>query len=171
MGSSYSTDLKSAKAFGKGDWKKVIELETEALPHETHKQFRYSMIGIAYENLSDLDKAKENYSFAISLDGRCIQALEGLARVYAKEQNHDLAYQYVMKGLHLSSNEEYKVSRVAKYLVAVLIKILRPSRSFSGIYQETMNIDQSRNHWAEWALKYKEWYESKNEKSNVEALH
>ncbi len=171
MGASYKTDLQSAKAFGKGDWNRVIEIETAALPCETHKQFRYSMIGMAYENLGDLKNAKENYGLAISLDERCIQAFEGLSRVYAKEKNHDLAYQYILKGLHLSNNDEFKVPKIIKYLMAVLIKLLRPSRSFEKILNETINMDQSRNTWIKWALKYKEWYESNNDPSNYESLH
>ena len=86
MATSYRADLQSAKAFGNGDWKRVIEIETEALQFESNNQFRYAMIGMAYENQGDLEKAKENYGKDVSIDARCIQALEGLARIYAKEK-------------------------------------------------------------------------------------
>ena len=171
MAASYKTDLRSARAFGSGDWDKVIEIETEALEHETHKQYRYSVIGMAYENQGNLDKAKENYAQAISIDDRCVQALEGLAGIYAKENNHDLAYQYVLRGLHLSDNDDFKVPGVMKYLAAILIKIFRPTRPFSEIYEETQQMDQSRNRWVEWALKYKEWYEKKNGPSSYESIN
>jgi tetratricopeptide (TPR) repeat protein len=171
MSTSYKTDLQSARAFGSGDWKKVIEIETNALSNETHKQFRYSMIGMAYENLEDIENAKKNYGLAISHDEKCIQALEGLARVYAKENNHDLAYQYVLKGLHLSTDDDYQVSKVVKYTLAIIIKLFRPSRPFSKVLKQAQDMDQSRNKWVEWALKYKEWYESNNEASSYESIH
>jgi len=171
MSVSYKTDLQIARAVGKGDWKKVIEIETSALSKEAHKQFRYSMIGIAYENLEDIENAKKNYGLAISQDERCIQALEGLARVYVKENNHDLAYQYVLKGLHLSTDDDYRISKVVKYILAIIIKHFRPSRPFSMVLNQANEMDQPRDKWIEWALKYKEWYESNNEPSKYESLH
>ncbi|ODB86159.1 hypothetical protein A3195_10965 [Candidatus Thiodiazotropha endoloripes] len=171
MSASFKSDLQSARAFGKGEWKKVIEIETVALSKETHKQFRYAKIGMAYENLEDIKNAKKNYGLAISHDERCIQALEGLARVYVKENNHDLAYQYVLKGLHLSRDDDYRVSKVVKYILAIIIKLFRPSRPFSKVLKEAKDMDQSRNKWIDWALKYKEWYESNNEPSKYESLH
>ncbi len=171
MSHSYKTDLQSARAFGRGDWKKVIEIETNALPNETHKQFRYSMIGMAYEKQEDIENAKKNYGLAISHDERCIQALEGLARVYANENNHDLAYQYVLKGLHLSIDDDYQVSKAVKYILAIVIKLFRPSRPFSKVLKQAKDMDQSRTKWTEWALKYKAWYESNNKPSNYESTH
>jgi len=47
-------DAQVARAFGKGDWKKVIELESAALDKEEHKQFSYAMIGMAYENMNEV---------------------------------------------------------------------------------------------------------------------
>lgn len=152
-----------ARAFGRRDWRKVIELETKALAGEEHKQYSYAMIGMAYENLSEYESAKENYAKALDIDQCLQQSLEGLSRVYYKEQNYDNAYYYVQKGLYSAEEIDFSIPKFLKILVAVILKIMRPSRPFDEIRRETNNMDQSRNKWKKWALEFKEWYEKNSQ--------
>jgi len=160
-----------ARAFGRGDWRKVIELEEASLNGEEHKQFSYAMIGNAYENLSEYKSAKENYAKALEIDECCQQALEGLSRIYYNEQNYDNAYYYVQKGLYSVKETDYSVSKCVKIAIAVIIKVIRPSRSFKKIRNETDNMDQSRNKWKKWALEFKEWYENNNKHNEKQKIH
>ena len=164
-------EIAMARAVGRGDWKRVIELGNEALKTSELKQYDYSMIGYAYEQLKDFAHAKEYYGQAISIDAYNEQALEGLARVYALEKNYDLAYQYVLKGLYQTKSEEFKVPGFLKLLIAVVIKVIRPSRSFKDIRMETEEMDKTRSKWVEWAEGYKDWYESNFQNTDKPQIH
>ncbi len=164
-------DLAVARAFGRGEWEKVIELVKERLDDEEHKQFSYSMIGVAYENMEDYRSAKKYYALAIGLDECCEQALEGLARVYVSEKNYDLAYHYVLQGLNKTKSEDYKVPKVIKFMLAVVLKVLRPSRPFSDLKKQMENVGQSRNNWVKWAQEYKNWYEANNQDATKNQIH
>ena len=153
-------DIALARAFSRGDWQTVIELKTASLTEEEHKQFSYAMIGNAYENLSKYKSAKDNYAKALEIDECCQQALEGLSRIYYNEKNYDNAYYYVQKALDSVKEIDYSVPKFLKIIIAVVIKVIRPSRSFKEIRNETYSMDQSRNKWKKWALEFKEWYES-----------
>ena len=164
-------DAEVARALGRGDWRKVIELESAALDEEEYKQFSYAMIGMAYENLPELDNAKLNYAKAIEIDERCQQALEGLSRLYFNEKNYDIAYYYAHKGLHAAEEFDYSVPRYAKIVISVIIKILRPSRPYKEIRAETQEMDQSRNKWKKWATEFTEWYEQSNKQNEKPKVH
>ena len=155
-------DTEVARAFGRGDWRKVIELERAAIDKEEHKQFSYAMIGMAYENLTELENAKENYAKALEFDKCCQHALEGLSRIYFNDKNYDIAYQYALKGLHSVEEIDYSIPRFIKILIAIIVKIFRPSRTFKEIRAETQDMDQSRNKWKKWATEFTEWYEQSN---------
>jgi tetratricopeptide (TPR) repeat protein len=150
----------SAKAVGRGDWHKVIELESEALSTETDQQeYRYSMIGFAYNRLKEYPQAKANLAKALAYDPFCEMALQELAEIYVEEKNYEMGYQYVLKGLNSVNEIDYTAPKFMKTLMAVLLKMFRPSRSYAEIRAETEEMDQSRNQWVNWANKYKKWYE------------
>ncbi len=164
-------DITIARAFGRGDWRKVIELEAAALDEEEHKQFRYAMIGSAYENLNEYGSAKDNYAKALEIDECCQHALEGLSRVYFNEKDYENAYYYVKKGLYSVEEIDYSVPKFIKILIAVVVKIFRPSRPFNKIVSESRDMDQSRNKWKKWALEFKGWYEQKNNITERPKVH
>ncbi len=138
----------------------MIEIEQDALLEGELKQYSYAMIGYAYEELKDHESAKENYALALSHDQCCEIAIEGLSRVYAADKDYDVAYEYVIKGLYQVKDEDFSVSPFLKTIMAFILKVLRPSKSYRKIRAETEQMDQSRNRWVAWATKYKEWYES-----------
>jgi tetratricopeptide (TPR) repeat protein len=164
-------DTAIARAFGRGDWRKVIELETASLNEEEHKQFSYAMIGMAYENLSEYDNAKQNYAKALEHDQVCEQALEGLSRIYYNEKDYNLTYHYVLKGLHSVKETNYSVPKFIKIMIAIIIKIIRPRRPFKEILNEAYDMDQTRNKWIKWATEFKEWYEENIDDGNKNKLH
>ncbi len=162
----------SAKAVGRGDWHKVIELETEALSIETDQQeYRYSMIGYAYHRLKEYRLAKYNFAKALAHDPCCEMALQELAEVYVEEKNHEMGYQYVLKGLNNVKEFDYTVPKHIKTIIAVMLKIFRPSRSYNEIREETEGMDQSRNEWVAWANEYKIWYEENYGKEGSPLVH
>ena len=162
----------SAKAAGRGDWKKVIELEEESLSHDPKgKEFHYAMIGYAYQNLGETKLAKQQFSKALKYDSCCQMALEGLAEIYAKEKDYDLAYQYVLKGLYQVKEIDFEVSSITKTIISILIKMFRPSRPYREIRAETETMDQSRNKWKDWAEKYKAWYEDNISNQSTPNVH
>jgi len=160
-----------ARAVRRGDWHKVIELETATLEKEEHKQFSYAMIGMAYDNLKEYENAKENYAKALEHDQCCGQALEGLSRIYFNEKNYNLAYHYVLKSLHSVKETNYAIPKYLKIIMAIIIKVLRPRRPFKEILEETNDMDQSRNKWIKWATGFKNWYEENIENENKPKLH
>jgi len=164
-------DLAVARAFGRGDWRKVIELETAALSEEEHKQFSYAMIGSAYENLTEFENAKENYAKALGIDGCHQDALEGLSRIYFKEKDYDNTYYYVLKGLHSVEEIDYSIPKFVKILIAIFWKITRPTKPFKEMLEETKDIDQNRNKWIKWATEFKEWYENNIQKNEEPKIH
>ena len=152
-------DTAIAKAIGRGDWRKVIELKTASLKEEKHKQFSYAMIGMAYENLTEYENAKKKYAKALELDQCCEQALEGLSRIYFNEKDYNLAYHYVVRGLNSVKEIDYAIPEFLKILIAIIVKIIRPIRLFKQILEETKDMDQTRTKWIKWATEYKNWYE------------
>ncbi len=162
---------KSARAVGAGDWNKVIELEQEELLDDPENQHALSMIGFAYKRKGDLETAKEYYAQALAIDNRCTSALEDLARIYATEKNHDIAYDYVLKGLNLPEEVDYGVPKIVKYFLVMVLKIWRPTAPISAIYERVKKMDRGRSEWKEWAMKYKEWYEMNVGNSSESKLH
>lgn len=160
-----------SRAFGRGDWRKIIELEEAELDEAEHKQHSYIMIGFAYENLSDLENAKDNYGKALEIDECEGGALEGLARVYYKEKDYGNTYYYVIRGLHSIEEIDYSIPKFVKLLMAVIIKIFRPTRSFKSILDKTKGMDQTREKWIKWALEFKEWYEKNIETKDEPKVH
>lgn len=146
----------SAKAAGREDWHKLIELERKAMSAmPDQKDYHYSMIGFAYRRLKEHALAKENFAMALAHDPCCAMALQELAEVYVEEKNYELGYYYVLKGLNNVKEIDYVVLQWVKTLISAFIKVIRPSRPYVEIRAEAEGMDQSRNQWIDWAKKYK----------------
>lgn len=164
-------DIAMVQAFGSGDWRKVIELESAALAEVENKQFSYAMIGAAYENLSDHENAKESYAKSLEIDERCAQALEGLSRIYFNQKDYEIAYHYAKRGLYSVEEVDFSMPGFLKTALAIVVKIFRPSRPFAEIQRETQAMDQSRERWKSWALEFVEWYEKTDGQQETPKLH
>jgi len=129
------------------------------------------LIGFAYHRLKEYDLAKAYLAKALAHDPCCEMALQELAEIYVEEKNHEMGYQYVLKGLNSVKEIDYTVPKFVKTLMAVLLKVFRPSRSYAEIRAETEEMDQARNQWVTWVNKYKKWYEENYGKEDSPNVH
>ena len=91
-----------ARAFGSCDYNKVIELRKVQLNSDPTDIMALWQTAYCYEQLGENESAKKYYSETLAADSTNFGAVQGLARIYAREKNYDIAYRYVVQGLRRS---------------------------------------------------------------------
>ena len=155
----FKESISRAQAVGQGEWTQVIEMYKDILEKEDYKAPNYTMIGYAYAALEDIENAKKYYHLALEDDKNFLLALEKISVIYASENSSTLAYDYIERGL---ANSKYEIDTFTKigYLIsAILLKVLRPTKSWTKIRNESSEDMNSHREWITWALEYKNWYE------------
>ena len=156
----FSKSISLGKAFGKGEWAKVIELAEQ----EDSKIYRYTIIAYAYEKLKNITMAKKYYHLALEEDENSLNASEQLSMIYAAENNHIEAYKYVQIGLYNSKYNNNYIVKFFSFFIDILKKFLHPSYSFKNMRKATLKSNKSPNDWIRWALEYKNWHEKNIQK-------
>ena len=153
--------LKSARAFGRGDYRKVIRILEPAVEANGDDSAEIWKIAYSYMRLEEYDLAIEWGSRALALQPGDPQMLELLAACYSKQGDHDRAYQCVCRALERPSPEPMKLGwlmRAVFKLVSLHPKLRRvdPERTQRGLDK----VAQDHNDWRERAAEYKKWYEA-----------
>lgn len=153
--------LKAARAYGSGEFRKVIQLLEGTSDIEEDLQHML-MIADCHRCLGDDLTAIEWGTRALALFPEETHVLELLAGCYGRTGDHDRAYQCVCAVLNLPLPEPLQLPRFLRgplrllSLVPQFKKAADPNR-MEGSFKK---FNRQRVEWREWAQGYKTWYET-----------
>lgn len=159
--------LKSARAFGRGDYREVVRILEPAVEKNGDDYFEIWKIAFSYMRLGEYKQAIEWGSRGLALEPNSPELLELLAGCYSANEDHDRAYQCVCRALEQPAPEPVKLgwlTRAIFKLVSLHPRLRRvdPERTQRGLDRVTQN----QNNWRVRAAEYKKWYEAKQGPAN-----
>lgn len=147
-------EIRVARALAIRDYRRARKHLQALLSLVGENPYTLYLIADCYERQGDLSNATAYAKEVLAIEPGHFDALKLLARIYVREGNHDLAYEYVRKGL-ANIPSPIRCDGLLFWL-----------RKFFGILPEQEHepdglsgLDRKDREWVEWARKFAECYE------------
>lgn len=161
MYSKTQLEMKAARALAIKDYRRATKHLRALLSLVGENPYTLYMIAECYEHQGDLSDATAYANEVLAIEPGHFETLKLLARIYVREGNHYLAYEYVGKGLaNIPSpiRRDGLFHRVRKFLDILPEKEQEPD----GLSR----LDRKDREWVEWARKFAERYEERLDDCN-----
>ena len=156
-----AAELKSARAFGKGDYREVIRILENAVEAHRDETTAIWKIAYSYMQLDEHDLAIEWGSRGLALEPDNPELLEILAGCYSIKGDHDRAYQCICRALEQPTRKPIELGWWERGLLRLFslhpkLRRVDPDRTQRGLNK----VAQDHNEWRGRAAEYKKWYEA-----------
>ena len=119
-------------------FEEAVRILITAITYDASKKEAYNYIGVAYEELNDMDEAIKNYSKSINIDKQYIDPQLNLANIYINQRKYDLALDYD-ESILLINPDEHKANRNRNYIISKL------KEQEELLYQYNTFFEKSKN--------------------------
>lgn len=159
---NFSKDLETAKAIGKQDWNRLIDIQNDLIKSDGENIYNLYWLSYGYEKLGKYKEAIQYSKKILKIDNHNFDAIKILSGIYNEKDELDLVYKYAKLGLqNLPRPSNPPVSKgFVKFLkwfsIIPLIKKIVTSMEY-----DLKISNRSEKKWELWAEEYIDWYDSK----------
>ena len=155
----FITDMKFARAFGRGDYRRAIQLlEAEVEAHGDEKSVHWR-IAYSYMQLKEYEMAIEWGTRGLALNPEDPMILELLGNCYHEQGDPDRAYQCLCHALKQPLREPIELSGLTRWIFKLFslhpwFRRVEPDRVQRG-FDKMRKQDEA---WRRRAEEYRKWY-------------